>query len=275
MVDADDWEGPGGWNERGGYSRPTRRLFAWQERWGLTHADAVTAASRELEGLARGLGVVTLSYLPNGVSALPALPTRKPARFSLALPDGRPVALVCTRFVEIGPERLAGLLTALAAHVPEMQVLVVGAGLRGEETQLSQSLSGRPQAERIRLTGWVDRSALPVYWAAADLALYPSEDNLLARCKSPLRLVEMMAAGLPVVAHRVGAVSEYIEDGRSGMTVEPGDDARLIEWAAVLATDDVLRRRLGEEAQMRIQGHFLWDELAGQALEAYLMSRKG
>nr|HID12861.1 hypothetical protein [Anaerolineae bacterium] len=35
VVDTDDWEGPGGWNEIGPYTPAQRRFFAWQERWGL------------------------------------------------------------------------------------------------------------------------------------------------------------------------------------------------------------------------------------------------
>ncbi len=51
VVDTDDWEGPGGWNALGEYSRAFQRFFAWQERWGLTHAGAVTVASRALQTL--------------------------------------------------------------------------------------------------------------------------------------------------------------------------------------------------------------------------------
>ena len=71
VVDTDDWEGPGGWNEIGGYTPVQRRFFAWQERWGLTHADAVTVASRTLESLVWALGVSReqVFYIPNGVSS--------------------------------------------------------------------------------------------------------------------------------------------------------------------------------------------------------------
>ena len=40
VVDTDDWEGPGGWNEIRDYAAPLKRFFTWQERWGLRHADA-------------------------------------------------------------------------------------------------------------------------------------------------------------------------------------------------------------------------------------------
>ena len=47
VIDSDDWEGPGGWNDdpRVGYSPLQKRFFAWQERSGLSHADAWTVTS--------------------------------------------------------------------------------------------------------------------------------------------------------------------------------------------------------------------------------------
>ena len=47
VIDSDDWEGPGGWNDdpRVGYTPLQKRFFAWQERTGLSHADAWTVTS--------------------------------------------------------------------------------------------------------------------------------------------------------------------------------------------------------------------------------------
>ena len=47
IIDTDDWEGSGGWNDdpRAGYSTLQRRFFAWQERYGLSHANAWTVTS--------------------------------------------------------------------------------------------------------------------------------------------------------------------------------------------------------------------------------------
>jgi hypothetical protein len=68
VVDSDDWEGPGGWNEIERYSWLEKRLFAFQERWGLTHCDGLTVASRALETLAWSLGASPgrVFYVPNG-----------------------------------------------------------------------------------------------------------------------------------------------------------------------------------------------------------------
>ena len=48
IVDTDDWEGAGGWNDLNQYSWAQKKMFAWQEQWGLTHNDGVTVASKRL-----------------------------------------------------------------------------------------------------------------------------------------------------------------------------------------------------------------------------------
>lgn len=71
VVDMDDWEGDGGWNEIGGYSRLQRRLFDWQERTWPRRAAALTVASHELERRAFDLGASRdrVHYVPNGLTS--------------------------------------------------------------------------------------------------------------------------------------------------------------------------------------------------------------
>ena len=57
VVDSDDWEGSGGWNDQAPYTSFQKQLFAWQEDWGLTHNHAVTVASRTLQSLVWAKGV--------------------------------------------------------------------------------------------------------------------------------------------------------------------------------------------------------------------------
>jgi glycosyltransferase involved in cell wall biosynthesis len=268
LVDTDDWEGRGGWNERGGYNPLARGIFAWQEPWGLAHCDAVTAASAALADQARGYGAHRIIDLPNGLTELPDLPRRADARARLKLGDG-PVALVYTRFVEIDPERLGGLLVALLARAPGLQVAVVGEGLRREHERLLPVAQLAECEDRLRLFGWSKRRDLPVYWAAADFALYPSDDTPLTRAKSPLRLVELMGAGRPIVAHGVGEVNRYLEHEVSGLIAPSGDDAAFVAAAVRLSEDAGLRTRLGNRARAIVADRYTWDRLAERVEAAY------
>ncbi|HEY1013713.1 MAG TPA: glycosyltransferase, partial [Herpetosiphonaceae bacterium] len=130
VVDTDDWEGRGGWNDRLPYPAPIKLLIDAQERGLPRLADAVTVASLTLAEQVRGFGAPAgrILYLPNGV-ALPGrqLPGRAEARRQLGLGD-EPVVLLYTRFLEFALRDVVEFLLALAALRPGARLLVIGAG---------------------------------------------------------------------------------------------------------------------------------------------------
>ena len=67
LLDIDDWEQA--WGPINGYPATTARFLAWQEEWGIRHADGITAASRWLVERAKAYTPETpVLYLPNGVT---------------------------------------------------------------------------------------------------------------------------------------------------------------------------------------------------------------
>jgi glycosyltransferase involved in cell wall biosynthesis len=266
VVDSDDWEGWGGWNEIGDYTWAQKRFFAWQERWGLTHCDAVTVASRALQTLAWSLGVAPkqVFYVPNGVNLKSQISNLK-SPFSV---------LLYTRFFEFQAERVIKVFERVAAEVPEVQFLLVGKGFSGEEEELLHLASQRGLADRIVYAGWVEPTELPRYLAAADVAIYPLDDNLLNRARCSAKLVDLMAAGLAIVAEDVGQSSEYIEHGRSGLLVEAGDTEAFARCMVRLLRDERLRGALGNEARRRVCEEFAWGRLVERIESAYRRKRE-
>jgi len=277
VVDSDDWEGRGGWNEVEAYSGAQKRFFAWQERWGLTHCDAVTVASRALETLAWSLGVPPdrLFYVPNGFSAGAGdeghlgQASGQRAREALGLGDG-PVLLLYTRFVEFRPDRPIQVLKRVVAAVPTARLLVVGQGLRGEEAHLLQAAQAAGVQDHVIYAGWLTGKALAAAFAAADLALYPYDDTLLNRTKCSAKLIDLMAAGVPVIADAVGQNVEYIVSGQSGVLVPPGDiEAMAAAAVELLCAPPNVRAALGQAAAQRVRRVFAWERLALEVERAY------
>ena len=273
VVDSDDWEGSGGWNDLEAYTWPQKRLFAFQERWGLAHCHRLTVASRALATLARGLGAPPsrVSYLPNGAD-LPAGTSPEAvdeARRRYGL-QGRKVLLLYTRFFEFDPSFPAEVLRRVAASEPEARLLVVGKGLFGEERAFLEAASGAGLGSRVVMAGWVEPAELPACFALAHAALYPYRDSLINRTKCSAKLVELMAAGVPVVASRVGQNEEYIEPGVSGYLVEPADADSMAGEALRLLREPDLRARMAAGARARVRREFTWDRLAERAEEVYL-----
>ena len=298
VVDTDDWEGPGGWNQLGEYTWPERRFFAWQERWGLTHADAVTVASRTLESLVWSMGLAPhrVFYVPNGVEDhLAGRERAAPTDGSGEADAGQhrsPCILLYTRFFEFSVSRVIEILGYVRERVPNAHLLVVGEGLFGEEEELfrladeaglrverpgTDGSADRPgpspaagsSSGGITYVGWVAGEALSAYFSRAAVAIYPFDDTLVNRAKCAVKLRDLLAAGVPVVADAVGQNREYIRDGETGLLVEPGDVTAFGAAVVRVLKAPALGDRLGEAAAHDLRQRFAWERLVDVVEEAF------
>jgi glycosyltransferase involved in cell wall biosynthesis len=273
VVDTDDWEGPGGWNDLLPYPSAAKRLFAWQERDLLRRADAITVASRALETLVWSMGIAPerVFYLPNGVrpSTLDTQPSTlnlQPSPFKLQPSPFN--LLLYTRFWELDVREVVAALVGVAARCPNVRLIIVGKGERGEENELLRLVQRTGLASFVDYRGWLMPDHIPATLAEADVALMPMRDTLINRARGLAKLLELMGAGLPIVASRVGQAAEYLEHGVSGWLVPPGNPGALAEAVLRLIGDADLRQRLGIGAQYAAR-QYSWDLLAPIAERAY------
>jgi glycosyltransferase involved in cell wall biosynthesis len=288
VVDTDDWEGPGGWNEIGGYTPAQQRFFAWQEHWGLPHADAITVASRTLESLVWAMGVPPerVYYVPNGVGHQ----STRAESGGLEIGDWSngpesPTILLYTRFFEFPVSRVIEVLCRVRKQIPKVRLFVVGKGFFGEKEELfhlaeQQELTIANHESEImnhvlRFThdityfGWVPAETLPAYFARADVAIYPFDDTLVNRCKCAVKLLDLLASGVPVVAEAVGQNREYIRHGETGWLVEAGDVEAFAEAVTRLLQNKSLRENLGQAAAQDLREKFAWKRLVKKVEQAY------
>lgn len=283
VVDEDDWEGPGGWNDLEPYSPLMKHFFAWQERWGLEHNEALTVASRALQTLAWGLGIPPerVHYVPNGVvqhsqgngpvgqerAARAALGQSVRERYGLG---ERPVVLLYTRFFEFDPARAVDVWRHIAQEMPEARLLVVGQALYARDDERFDRLIGETGlAGSVARAGWVAQGELPAHFAAADVAVYPFDDTLINRCKCAVKLIDLLAAGVPVVADAVGQNAEYIAHNETGILVESGDTEAMATATLDMLRQEEARRALGEAAAARVAEHLAWTVLVDRVVVAY------
>lgn len=93
--------------------------------------------------------------------------------------------------------------------------------------------------------------ALKRQYAQADLFVLPSLGDA-----SPFVVLEAMASGLPVVATRVGALDEMVDDGNTGLLIPPGDAGALAAAVLALAADRARLGAMGRAARARACAHF-------------------
>ena len=111
--------------------------------------------------------------------------------------------------------------THIVTEHPEVRLLVVGQGLQGEENEFLAQAERIGLREHVVMAGYVQGEDLPACLSLADVCIYPMQDTLLNRAKSPMKVLEPMLLGIPMVAHKVGQAAEFVGDG--GVLVRPGD----------------------------------------------------
>lgn len=259
LTDCDDLEGRGGMNTLHPYSLPERLLFDLQERGIPRRSAGVTVASLALGEMVKNLGAVPerVLYLPNCASPSPAA-DGSAVREEFGIPRQAPVLLLYTRFFEFDQDKLAFLFGEVFRRVPGVRLLVVGKGRNAEEELLRAAAADQGFEPALQLAGWVEPDRLPGFLAAADAAVYPFADTPINRAKCPAKLIELLRAGVPVVADRVGQIAEYIEDGVSGLLCDPDDWQEMADRAAALLLDPERRRLLGEGGAARMDEQFSW-----------------
>ena len=157
-----------------------------------------------------------------------------------------------------------GLLLEALELYPGARLEVIGAG--PEEPRL------RGHA-RVRLLGRVGPAEVQERMRAAAYLVMPS----LAYEATPRALIEAFANGLPVLASRLGALTELVEPGRNGLLFEPGsarDLARRLAWAEAFPEK---MRQMGECARADYESRFIgdwsWQKLYGERRRGIRASR--
>ncbi|MCP4425240.1 MAG: glycosyltransferase family 4 protein [Chloroflexi bacterium] len=270
VMDTDDWEGWGGWNELAPYSPLQKQVFAWQERWGMRRNHALTVASRALETIALSMGIPPeqVVYAPNG----PGISYQVSVNSNQALVSSlqSPVLLVYSRLFEFDTRRLVAVLRGVKTAVPDLTILMVGAGLYEEDAaQFRRQLAAAELTESVQDAGWVEQDKLPALLQKADVGVYLMEDTLLNRAKCPVKLADMAAMGLPVVAEAVGQVEEYVVNGRTGLLRPSGDVAGLTADLIHLLQNPAEREQMAVAARDHMAANFSWARLAERMEAVY------
>lgn len=186
--------------------------------------------------------------------AQPALPGSLHREFGIPL--NAPLIGVVGRVRPLkGIEDFLSAAAIIAARLPAARFLIVGDGFteRGrtvvrDETYLRElaSLAGQlGLQDRVVFTGY--RADVERILAELSVSVLPSLSEGLSNA-----LLESMAAGLPVVATRVGGTAEAVQDGENGLLVPSGDPPAMADAVCQLLDAPALALRLGHAARRSI-----------------------
>jgi glycosyltransferase involved in cell wall biosynthesis len=141
---------------------------------------------------------------------------------------------------------------AVLAARPDASFEIVGDGsLRAAFTE---EVRRRGLAHAVTLPG--TRSDIPGFFAGLDQFWLTSDWE-----GTPNVVLEAMAAGLPVIATKVGGTPEVVDDGVSGILVEAGDSAAVARASLALASDATASRAMGQRAAESAESRFSIDAM--------------
>ena len=159
------------------------------------------------------------------------------------------------------------LLRALETLSPARPVRVALLGFEAEPGQ-RQSLMDLARelglAGQVEIPGPVMGAEKEAWWTVAACFCLPSYDEGL-----PMSMLEAMARGLPVIATRVGAIPEAVENGREGLLYEPGDIPALAGHLKTLLDDPIRAREIGRGGRERLVRDFTLERCAEKLLSIY------
>ena len=145
-------------------------------------------------------------------------------------------------------------------------LLLVGGG-EGYD-RVAQEIQTRELGDAVVLAGRVDPAAVANIYAASHLVVDPVFDDDTARARSPLKIIESLAMGIPVVTGDVGDRAAMLDNGRAGILVKPGSADELAEGIISVLSDRACYNSMVERAQA-ISEQFRWERLAQEFVKVY------
>jgi glycosyltransferase involved in cell wall biosynthesis len=174
-----------------------------------------------------------------------------PGSFSLS---SHPILLLLDAFVEV------------RRRLREARLLLVGGG--EDIDRVAEAVRQRNLSPAVVMTGRVDPARLPAIYAASQVVVDPVNDDDVARARSPLKVVEALACGVPVVTGAVGDRAMMLEEGQAGVLVPPGHAPALAEGLLRVLTDPAYHAELSEGAR-RTRRRFQWNVLVQEFVRIY------
>lgn len=159
---------------------------------------------------------------------------RARVRSELGLDGNLAIGCIARMSPNKGHAFLFDALRDLAAHLPDIRVLLVG---EGDAMPYREAARAAGIADRTRFLG--HRSDVPAFLQAMDIVVLPSLSESFSQV-----IVETLAARRPLIVTDVGGAREVVTDGENALLIPPRDSAAIRDAIRRVATDDALRERL-------------------------------
>ena len=161
-----------------------------------------------------------------------------------------------------GISELLRALKEVAGRIPDVRLHLIGEG------NMTQSYRNQAQElgvlDRVEFHGWMDVSGVQKFIKKCAVGVFPSRIESFG-----LSMAEAMGAGLPIIASRVGALPEFIEEGVTGTLVTPGNVPALYRAILEKLENPDKAQLLADFGKDKVRQRFSWDLAAQKMTEIY------
>jgi glycosyltransferase involved in cell wall biosynthesis len=187
-------------------------------------------------------------FIPYGIDV-----EAMPDRLTRSAGEALRIVFVGSFYPWHGAEVLVTALALAQSQVPNLRLSLIGDGLARQACVRRARELGLD--ETVEFTGWLPWEEVAQRLKAADLAVAPFL-KIEPFYFDPVKVMEYMAFGLPIIASDLERIAEMLHFGEAGMLVKPGDAGALAEALIALAGDPRQRERLGKAARDIIEHDF-------------------
>jgi glycosyltransferase involved in cell wall biosynthesis len=260
-------------SKRPGWEKTERFTLDCQlEALTAKNADSVLTLTYALakELYARGVSQSKITLAPNTIDPEAYIPVPKKPELaaSLGIRDNDfVIGYIGSVIGYEGIDDLIEALTLLQKRLPRPKALIVGDG--DALPELRRLAQAKGIAGQVIFCGKVAPEQIRDYYALLDIIALPRKSETVCQLVSPLKPLEAMALGIPLVVSDAAALREMVRDGETGL-VHLSENARsLADTIEVLAKNQELRTRLAENARQYVVENRTTKQAAQNIIDIY------
>lgn len=208
----------------------------------------------------RGIPYEKLTAIRNGVDLKSLTPCPPDAEYLQLwnLANKRVIGFIGSFYRYEGLDLLVEAFAKLAPRYPDLVLLLLG----GEEREgdLRKQVQRLGLDDRVLMPGRIPHSRVPGVYSLMEALVYPRRSMRLTELVTPLKPLEAMAMGRPVVASNIGGHRELLRDGETGLLFPPGDASSLAQTIGQLLDDQPLREKLASQGRDWVLHEHSWEK---------------
>jgi len=220
--------------------------------WLLRRSDLILAISKQMKDtlINYGFNPEKIVLLPEGVEPVNDLDIAEIELMQKLKSKGKRILIYVGTLAKY--RRLDFMLRAVRGvvrTVPEVHLVVLGrAPVEEDEYWLKEKAEKYGISDKITFVGWVPRSEVLGYIKGAEVGLSPFPQDVVSVNNSPIKILEYMVLGKPVVATDIPDQKTIIESSGGGIGV-PYDEREFSQAILKLLNDQEMSRKMGEKGK--------------------------